>query len=711
MKNYTMKTNCRLLALIFTAVLLVIGCTEEVDESNRYVFKDQTIISYMEKHFDTYSEYLDVLKSTPVSEISQSTLYQLLSARGNYTVFAPTNEAMQKYLEDLVDEGIITEPSWDSFEKETVRDSIRKVIAYSSIIDGGDYSSYETSTFPTQNNGELQLGNLRDRKLTVRYVDNEPDSIYMNYDCPMSIKNRDIPAINGVVHQMEKVIAPKDITMADMMAEIVDKKKEGFLVASRMAMACGLKDTFSVIEDLKYRELYMKGLIPDFDARAFGWVFHGASGHPTAYAPEHRYFGFTVFAETDDFWRKVIGKEPADITCQDVQQWILDNKQYSSNDVFEADENWTSPNNLLNQWFTYHVLPMRIAANRLVFHVNELGYNMNTKQLTIPVYEFYATMGKRRLIKIFESKESEGVFLNRFPNLDNGRRGTYHELSCDPDKVGNHIDNYSENVLNYQAVNGMIYGIDKPLSYTDDVRENLAKGRIRFDAMSLFPEAMSNDQRKKNSLDPRNQFVHYPTNSVYRYLDNMDMNDDTHFVYLNSYTYDWCNNQADELKAEGHYEITIKLPPVPRRGTYELRYRVLPNGDRGIVQFYFGTDKERLAPTGIPVDLTKAGTDSHYGYEPDTEDDFHNIEVDKHMRNNNRMRGEMSVANSNGPCRTGSPNNLRHILVRQTLDPDKTYYLRLKSVLDSNKKEMYMDYLEWCAKEIYDNPIEPEDIW
>jgi len=275
-----MKTNCKLLTLLATAVLLVIGCSEEVDESNRYVFKDQTIISYMEKHADTYSEYLDVLKTTPVSEISQSTLYQLLTARGNYTVFAPTNEAMYQYLQDLVDEGLITEPSWDSFEKESIRDSIRKVVAYSSIIDGGDYSSYETSTFPTQNNGELQLGNLRDRKLTVRYVEKEPDSIYINYDCPMSIKNRDIPAINGVIHQMEKVVAPKDITMADLMADILDKKKEGFLVASRLAMACGLKDTFSVIEDLKYRELYMKGLIPDFDARAFGWVFHGASGHP-----------------------------------------------------------------------------------------------------------------------------------------------------------------------------------------------------------------------------------------------------------------------------------------------------------------------------------------------------------------------------------------------------------------------------------------------
>ena len=303
------------------------------------------------------------------------------------------------------------------------------------------------------------------------------------------------------------------------------------------------------------------------------------------------------------------------------------------------------------------------------------------------------------------------LFLNRFPNLDNGRRGTYHELSCDPDKVGNHIDNYSENVLTYQAINGMIYAIDKPLSYTDNVRENLAKSRIRFDAMSLFPEAMTNDIRKKNSPDPRDQFVHIPPNTTYQYLDNMEMNNDTKFVYLNAYKYNWCNNQEDELKAVGHYEITIKLPPVPRRGTYELRYRVLPNGDRGIVQFYFGSDKERLAPTGIPIDLRKAGTDPAFGYEPDTDDDFHNAEVDKHMRNNNRMRGEMSIQNSSGPCRTGSPNNLRHILVRQTLDPDKTYYLRLKSVLDSNKKEMYMDYLEWCAKEIYDNPVEPEDIW
>ena len=335
-----MKYRHKILGILTTIVLIMVGCSEKVDDSARYVFKEETLISYMEKHSDTYSEYLDVLKNTPVSEVSKSTIYQLLTARGNYTVFAPTNDAMHQFLQDLVEEGLITEPSWDSFTKEKVRDSIRKVVAYSSIIDGGDYQSYETHTFPTQNNGEMQLGNLRDRKLTVRYVTEYPDSLYINYDCPINIKNRDIPAINGVLHQMEKVIAPKDITMADMMTEILDKKKEGFIVASRLALACGLKDTFSVIEDNKYREMYIKGLIPDYDGKAAGWTFKSGNTAP-ACAPQHRYYGFTVFAETDDFWRKEIGKEPFDITCNDIQQWILNNKQFSSEDVFETDENWT----------------------------------------------------------------------------------------------------------------------------------------------------------------------------------------------------------------------------------------------------------------------------------------------------------------------------------------------------------------------------------
>ena len=49
-----MKTGNRLCIIFVTAVLSLIGCTEQVDESNRYVFKEETLISYMEKHADTY---------------------------------------------------------------------------------------------------------------------------------------------------------------------------------------------------------------------------------------------------------------------------------------------------------------------------------------------------------------------------------------------------------------------------------------------------------------------------------------------------------------------------------------------------------------------------------------------------------------------------------------------------------------------------------
>ena len=54
---------------------------------------------------------------------------------------------------------------------------------------------------------------------------------------------------------------------------------------------------------------------------------------------------------------------------------------------------------------------------------------------------------------------------------------------------------------------------------------------------------------------------------------------------------------------------------------------------------------------------------------------------------------------------------LRRIVVSEYLYPEKTYYLRFKNVLDAEYAECFMDYIEYCAKEVYDNPEESEDIW
>ena len=692
---------------ILAMISILAACKEDIDTSARYVFKDYTVYSYLST-FPQYSEYAKLLSEVKASPISNTTLKQLLTARGHYTCFAPTNDAVHAYLQYLTEEGIISEPSWDAFPSDRVRDSIKQVIVYNSIIDGADENYILTSEFPVTNNAELPLANMNDRKLSIRFGDT-PDSLYVNYDCPIDSRNKDIEVTNGVIHCMHKVIFMEDLSLTQLFNEIVLKKREGFLVTAKVILACGLQDTMSKVRDEVYEKLYLTKAITDFDANKISWTFHGASGHRTAYLPEHRKYGFTVFAERDNFWREALGKEPADITPADVQQWVLDNHQYSEDDEFVADNNFSSPKNLLYQWITYHILPCKISSDKLVIHNNEKGYNIQNKNLTIAQDEFYATMGKRRLLKIFESKESNGVYLNRFPKLDNGRRGTYHELYCDEDKVGCLVDNKSDSVLNYNVLNGIVYGIDAPLAYTDEVRNNLQRQRIRFESMTMFPEAMTNDIRKCQSTDFRHQFIHIPPTSKYQYFETMDLSDDTWFVYLNSYGYDWCNPNADELKAEGRYEVTLKLPPVPRSGVYELRYKVLANGDRGTAQFYLGTDKNKLAPTRIPIDLTLS-TPEKTGWFTDSDDDEYNAEKDKQMRNNGIMKGAEGIQNSSATERA-TTYTLRHIVSRQFVDADKTYYLRIKSVLDSDRKEFYMDYLEWVSKDVYDNPVEPEDIW
>jgi hypothetical protein len=121
-----------------------------------------------------------------------------------------------------------------------------------------------------------------------------------------------------------------------------------------------------------------------------------------------------------------------------------------------------------------------------------------------------------------------------------------------------------------------------------------------------------------------------------------------------------------------------------------------------------------MAVTGIPVDLTMGGEDPKTGWEEDTEDEDYNAEVDKRMRNLGYMKGERAIdcLNSGANSRSTTMRHIiRHIIIRQTLDPDKTYYIRFKSVLDKLTPEFYMDGLEWCPKEVYDNPEKPEDIW
>lgn len=694
--------------LLFILFLLS-ACTEQIDSSARYVFREETILSYLQKH-EVYSEYVTLLQDVKISRRSESSVYQLLGARGNYTCFAPTNAAIHRYLQDLTESGLIAAPDWTAFPNESILDSIKKVIVYNSIIDGQDAEYYETSTFPQLSNGEFARSNMNDLKLSVHYAQ-DPDSIYINRDCPLSVRNRDIPAINGVVHQIEKVIAPREITLSAVLDEYLKGYKKGFLVIAKLCQACGLLDTLSKRQDEVYEDLYQRGIIEEkTPANGLATMTGGYS-----YAPKHRKYGFTIFAEPDSFWESELGKPATDITPADVQEWVVRANYYPD---AVASTNYHAENNVLYQWTTYHVLPFKMSPDRLVFHFNEKGYDYvsNPLKYTVPVMEYYVPLGKRRLVKIYESPEAGGVYLNRFPVIDNARQGTGHEVACDPDKVGCRVFKEDGQLDTHMGINGYLYAIDAPLAYDENTRENLARTRIRMDCMSFFPEVMNNDIRRTPLTDAPSQWVHFPDDAEYKYIGNLSINEGSTFVYYNAYGFKFGSLCGDEVKCVGHWELTFTLPPVPKRGTYEVRYRILTNSDRGVAQFYFGDNPHKLPVTGIPVNLTLGGADPITGWTEDVMgDDDANAEADKMMRNNGFMKGEENILILKNPGTTARDNKnrniVRRIITRQTLDPDKTYYLKIKSVLETERAEFYMDHIEYCPKEIYDNPEKPEDIW
>ena len=115
--------------IALSAVFALTACTENVDMSNRYTFTEYTVLSYLEQD-SAYTEYVKLINKVHISDYSESTVAQLLSARGHITCFAPNNEAIQDYLDSLQRKGIISAANWDGFPSEHVKDSIEKVIVY-----------------------------------------------------------------------------------------------------------------------------------------------------------------------------------------------------------------------------------------------------------------------------------------------------------------------------------------------------------------------------------------------------------------------------------------------------------------------------------------------------------------------------------------------------------------------------------------------------
>ncbi len=672
------------LMTILMVSVAVTSCSDEVDESDLYTFTGNTVTSYFEENADVYSDYAYILTKVMLSAKSSSTISALLSARGNYTVFAPTNDAVQSYLDS-----IYTTTGYDITQ---IPDSTAEEIARNSIIDNEDEDAYMSTDFQT---GALETTNMNDRFITISFdtLTGGTTATYVNDKS--RITAFDIEVTNGVIHQVNHVIELSTATLPSLLSQT-----ENTRIFSYLLDITSWTDSMQLYRDDDY----------EYNHAEYGYDQNG----DIAYNPEHRYHGYTAFVESDQTFHDKWGIDLPETTNGIVTNYatILDQITKKCEEYYTStSSDMTNQGNAVNQFVSYHLIPARISYDKLVIHYAEMGYSyLNPTNLTIDCFEFYETMGnQRRLIKLTEGSQTDGKRINRY--VSERDLSNYTELEVPI--PGILINEGNEDGYDYNALNGYYYTIDDILLYTDDIPNKVLNERIRFDISSLMPELITNGYRRP--MSSANSTVHIPSG----YFDNFYLDEACSYNYLSGYGTTWPDFQGDEHNVTGQYDMTIKLPPVPYEGTWEIRWAVPTFDTRGMAQLYFGTNPNNLIATGLPLDLRLSPSNPSIGWEADTDDEDHNDENDKVMRIHGYMKPPLHDGITSGGVVTESLRNttsyqsylrLRKIIYTGTLVPTETYYLRIKSVLESTSTQFVMDWMEYAPKSVY-NGVEAEDKW
>ena len=161
-----------------------------------------------------------------------------------------------------------------------------------------------------------------------------------------------------------------------------------------------------------------------------------------------------------------------------------------------------------------------------------------------------------RLLKTYESRESNGIFLNRFPVLRNGRGqfspahqdvNDYHESGLFPSLIGSSTrpdENEGVRVLTYteaetdgsSIANGIVYPIDHLLVF-ESGHYRTANNR------AYYATGASNSRA-------------IPTN--YPYIESIELLEGTRFYYLQGYLCGgFYNLQGDEYNIIGCYDFKM----------------------------------------------------------------------------------------------------------------------------------------------------------
>lgn len=156
---------------------------------------DLNITAYLAAHPDQFSEFSAILSRSEISGV--------LNAYGTYTIFAPDNNAVKLWLKDLGKNSIQDVPVQD----------LKDLVKYHLFTDTITTSSFTDGKIPLLN----QYGQYL---ITGVSTSNGVSSIQVNRSA--NIIQSNIITGNGIIHELDKVLIPAKLTLAQLIAQNPD---------------------------------------------------------------------------------------------------------------------------------------------------------------------------------------------------------------------------------------------------------------------------------------------------------------------------------------------------------------------------------------------------------------------------------------------------------------------------------------------------------
>lgn len=644
--KYLMKKTWMLLAAVTFIANIVVSCDDDDFPDNYYNATEVTAAGFLKQSPERFSSFTRILQ--------RSGFLSTLSTYGEYTLFAPTNDAVSAYLDNYGYPSV-----------EDIPQNVCDTIARTHIVKDGAFFTYDERT----GSGELPKLNMDDRNILLSCkADEENENATVYYvNGSARIIERDDSVTNGVVHVIDNML----VSTSALLPDVIKKDTATTLFAQALALT-GVELKMRDSEDHTYfigRDSVEDGL-PE--------IYFGADGEKwnNVKFPERRYFKYTAFVETDEVFHKENIFTMDDLIAK--AKAVYD-KAFPA-DAGLYDDDYTNPRNPLNRFVAYHVVPMLLTHSQLVVTGTIKDYYCFLDKADPE--DYYETMCPGAIMRCSGPKDGK-VYINRKRMETLQVRG---------------VRVYSPTEASLElglapglAANGVYHYIDRVLFF-DQVALN---NRLRIDATTMFPDFL-NASSARVYTGTKIMTMFKPS-----FMTNVKNANESSLVGVRQNEI-WTNSWEGNMVAFcGEFDLTIKLPPVPNPGTYEIRVGYSSQSTRGIVQCYLND-----VACGVPLDL-RVGPD---GWKEDTDDEEENRALDKSLHN----RGYMKAPDSQGGgANNGEPSFrtlgwvMRRVLVTQDMDPNKEYWLRFRQLLKGNFS-MSFDYIEFCPKSIYASP-EGED--